>query len=117
MSAFVRAPWASPQSCYSVLIAGPTEEPITLDEAKLRAGLDWEPGDPRDALMQGFIAAARNQVEQDTGLALLTQTREVTVLVPPGGGVVPLPMQALPLQAITDLTALTQIGGSRLALD
>lgn len=77
-------------------------EPLTLDEAKLRAGLDWTLGDPRDALMTGFIAAARAKVEQDTGLALLTQTRDVyldavydrTIVLPP---------QSMPLQAVTSV--------------
>jgi uncharacterized phiE125 gp8 family phage protein len=91
---FVDVPWRSPQSVSSVLIDGPTEEPLTLDEAKLRAGLDWAPGDPRDALMTGFIAAARSLVEQRTGLALLTQTREITITTT--DLVMPIPWQALP---------------------
>jgi hypothetical protein len=64
----------------SVLVDGPAFEPLTLEEAKLRAGLDWPAGDPRDALMDSFIKAARQKVEQDTGLALAEQTR----LVPRG---------------------------------
>jgi hypothetical protein len=84
----------------SVLIEGPTEEPLTLDQGKLRAGLDWPTGDPRDDLMTGFIAAARSQVEQRTGLALLTQTRDVTFAWLEC--VMPLPWQALPVQSMTD---------------
>lgn len=52
-------------------------EPLTLDEGKLRAGLDWAAGDPRDALMTGFIAAARRKVQQDTGVVPLLQTYDV----------------------------------------
>jgi len=52
-------------------------EPLTIAEGKLRAGLNWPPGDPRDALMASFIAAARNKVEQDTGLALLYQIHDL----------------------------------------
>jgi hypothetical protein len=106
---FVSTPWQSPLSVSSVLVEGPTEEPFTLDEAKLLAGLDWDAGDPRDDLMSGFIAAARSQVEQDTGLALLTQTRTVTITAPYGGAV-PLPVQALPVQSITDPTGSDVIG-------
>jgi hypothetical protein len=112
---FVTTPWQQPLSVSSVLAVGPTEEPLTLDEGKLRAGLDWALGDPRDALMQGFISAARSQVEQDTGLALLTQTRNVTFAPTPPpafwaspwwSGVsnvatIPLPVQAWPVQSVT----------------
>src|SRR5882672_2904249 len=99
-SPFIRAPWAWPQSVSSVLVAGPAFEPLTLDEGKLRAGLDWTAGDPRDDLMKGFIAAARQKVEADTGLALATQTRLVTFAAT--DGVMPMPWQTMPLQSITD---------------
>ena len=85
-----------------MLLVGPTEEPLTLDEAKLRAGLSWAPGDPRDALMQSFIKAARQKVEQDTGLALLQQTRLVTINVA-AGATVPIPAQTMPTISITAL--------------
>jgi hypothetical protein len=98
LSTFVSTPWMMPQAVASVLVMRPTEEPLTLDEAKLRAGLDWVPGDPRDALMRGFIAAARAQVELDTGLALLTQTRKVTTAASPYQ---PIPWQAWPVQSMT----------------
>jgi uncharacterized phiE125 gp8 family phage protein len=97
------APWAYPRSAQSVLVEGPSEEPLTLAEGKLRAGLDWPDGDPRDDLMKGFITAARQQVEKDTGLALIKQTRDVTLAIVPGAPV-PLPMHALPLIAITETT-------------
>jgi hypothetical protein len=107
VSSFVRAPWSQPISVSSVLVTGPTEEPITLDQAKLAAGLDWPSGDPRDAQMQGFIAAARQQVELDTGLALLTQTRDVTIEASAAyGWVIPMPSQAMPVQTISGPTAL-----------
>ena len=62
-----------------MLTVPPVLEPLTLTEAKLRAGLDWAPGDPRDALMTSFIQAARSQVERDTGIALLEQTHTVSL--------------------------------------
>jgi uncharacterized phiE125 gp8 family phage protein len=103
---FVRAAWEVPQSVYSVLIEPPTEEPITLEEAKLRAGLTWADGDPRDALMGDHIKAARAKVELDTGLALLTQTRDVYFSLDPMlfTGIVPLPGQCSPVQSIQDVT-------------
>jgi len=99
---FIPAPWAWPKSVTSVLVTAPTWEPITLDQAKLAAGLDWPAGDPRDDQMTGYIKAAREQVERDTGLALPQQTRHVTMTLVPGAPM-PLPMQALPLQSITTL--------------
>jgi hypothetical protein len=125
VSNFVAAPWASPWSVSSIVVTPPSEEPLTLDQAKLLANLDWPTGDPRDAMMTSFISAARQQVEQDTGLALLTQTRNVTITVrqtyygyygywsafgyigydgyyyPPDPVIIPLPNQARPLQSIT----------------
>lgn len=52
-------------------------EPLTLAQGKSLAGLQWADGDARDVLMQGFIAAARAKVEQDTGIALLLKTYDV----------------------------------------
>jgi hypothetical protein len=101
--AFVRAPWDTPRGVYSVLLVPPAIEPLTVDEAKLRAGLSWPPADPREGLMAEFIKAAREQVERDTGLALLTQTREVHVAAElPAGAPVPLPPQCTPVQSLVE---------------
>ncbi|MEP7304211.1 MAG: hypothetical protein ABJA98_01710 [Acidobacteriota bacterium] len=62
-----------------MLVTAPVLEPLTLEQAKLRAGLDWAAGDPRDVLMTGFIQTARNQVERETGVALLEQTHAVPI--------------------------------------
>jgi uncharacterized phiE125 gp8 family phage protein len=77
-------------------------EPLTVAEGKLRAGLVWEELDEREALMTGFIAAARAKVEQDTGLALLTQVRDV--YLDALSGTIQLPMQSLPLQSVSSVT-------------
>lgn len=96
-------PWAL-FGAWSVLVVPPVEEPLTLAEGKLRAGLDWPttiPEDPRDQLMRDHIAAARAQVEQDTGLALLTQTRDVRIVSMAGAPeLLALPAQSLPLQEV-----------------
>lgn len=101
-TSFVPPPWMQPRSVSSVLVVAPVEEPLTIEDGKQRAGLYWVSPDPRDDLMTAFIKAAREKVEQDTGLALLTQTRAITVADPPPNGIVPLPAQALPVQSITD---------------
>lgn len=94
--------WPPPHAVVA-LVDGPIGEPISLDEGKLRAGLDWSDGDPRDALMMSFIKAARHKVEQDTGWALLTQTLDVWYdhVTPP----VVLPEGCRPLQAVTSITS------------
>lgn len=86
----------------SVLVDPPAEEPLTLDEAKGRAGLNWPAGDPRDVMMRGFIAAARSKVEKDTGLALLTQTRDI-YLDAVFGYALTLPSQSRPLKSVTSI--------------
>jgi hypothetical protein len=99
---FVRTPWSQPTAVYSVLVVPPSEEPLTLPEAKLRAALDWPDGDPRDALMRDVLAAARAKVELDTELALLTQTRDVFVSLPVDYvGPFPIPAQCTPAQSLT----------------
>lgn len=102
-TAFIGAPWYMPPVT-SALVVAPIVEPLTLDEAKLVAGLDWPAGDARDGLMKKHIAAARAKVEFDTGLALLTQTRAITFSTAAlwSSGIIPLPMQSLPLQSLTD---------------
>lgn len=58
-----------------ILITGPTEEPVSV--AELRAHLR-DPADP-DAVLMRLIKSAREYVEEATGLALITQTRELTL--------------------------------------
>lgn len=56
------------------IITGPTAEPVTLTEAKRWLQLDEIGGD--DSLIAGLVAAARQNVEAETGLFLMTQTIE-----------------------------------------
>jgi uncharacterized phiE125 gp8 family phage protein len=99
----------APPHVISVCTEPPSEEPFTLDEIKLRAGLDWTPPDPRDQLMIDFLRAARAKVEQDTGLALLEQTREIYLDVV-RGTVIVLPWQSLPLIADDAITTVDTAG-------
>lgn len=127
MGVFVQAPFWSQQHRYatfphavSVVVTPPAEEPLTRTQAILRAGFDgaWTGGDPRDALFDGFIAAARSKVEQDTGLALLTQTRDVyfDAITERSDGTVMLPAQSLPLQQVVSIKS-TDTGGVVNTLD
>jgi hypothetical protein len=103
---FVATPWSAPSAVWCQLTVPPTEEPMTLSEAKIRAGLDgvWPAGDARELLLTDFIREARSQVEHDTGLALLTQTHEIEFLaaICPAQRV-PMPSQTLPAQSITNI--------------
>lgn len=74
------------------LITPPTEEPITLEEAKAQARLT---GDEDNALVASYIAAAREACEQYMHRALLTQTWQLVLSA--FANEIPLPM-AWPLQ-------------------
>lgn len=56
-----------------IKIAGPTEEPVTLEEVKLFLRVD---GTDEDALIEGLIASAREAAEHLTNTSLCTQTLE-----------------------------------------
>jgi uncharacterized phiE125 gp8 family phage protein len=103
-----RRTWPAPHA-RSVLVTAPVIEPLSLAQAKLRAGLDWADGDPRDQLALDFLAAARAKVEQDTGLALLTQTRDVYLDAIYGSTIV-LPDQSRPLQSVTSIKSTDTAG-------
>ncbi len=53
------------------LITPPTEEPVTLEEAKAQCRIDL---DDEDAMINVLITAAREQCEHILGRSLLTQT-------------------------------------------
>lgn len=59
-----------------ILITAPTAEPITLAEAKLHARVEH---DADDAMITGFIAAAREDAEHELGRPLAAQVWQVTV--------------------------------------
>ncbi len=67
----------------AILVSAPQEEPVTRDEAKAHARID---GDAEDARVDALIAAARAEVENRTGRAMMAQGwRIVRDTVPPGG--------------------------------
>lgn len=76
------------------LFAGPTIEPLTVQEAK-----DWAriTDDAEDDLVEGLIRSARAHVEQLSGRALLTQTWELYLDEFPEQIDIPRP----PLQSVT----------------
>jgi len=84
-------------------------EPLTVAQLKLRANLDWDPGDPRDVGLTDTLAAARRQVEHDTGLCLRRQWRDVS-LDRVYARLLTLPAQSQPLQRI-DLIESTDSAG------
>jgi uncharacterized phiE125 gp8 family phage protein len=95
----------------SILVEPPADEPVTIADVKLRAELDWLDGDPRDALATQLIQTAREFVEADTGLALLTQTRDVFFdHVPPCATPILLPTYCAPVQTVLSWQVRTQSG-------
>ena len=84
-------------------------EPLTITQGKLRAGLDWVDGDPRDALMRGFIAAARAKLEHDTGIALLLKTYDVFFDALPRDRT-PIALPWRPVQVLDSFASLDSLG-------
>lgn len=86
----------------------PSEEPLTLDEAKAHLR-QTESAD--DALITNLIYGARGYVEDHTGRAMVTQTWQLFLDDFPGpyrGGEILLPLP--PLQQVTSLTYLDSDG-------
>lgn len=77
----------------------PSVEPITLAEAKANLRIDH---DSEDALIEGLIRAAREEVEASTGLALIDQDwRRVLDRVPSSGRVL---LHRHPVKSIISVT-------------
>lgn len=80
---------------------GPTIEPISLDQAKEHCRIaSGETG--HDAKLVDIISAAREQVENDTNQALITQTFTLSLDEFPGDGRIYVPMK--PLIAVSAIT-------------
>lgn len=94
-----RGRYAVPLHATSVVVVEPTTEPMDVPTAKAYARIT---GTDLDALFPSWIKTARIKVEQDTGLALLTQTRDVYLDAFPAH-VLTLPSQSAPLQSVTSV--------------
>jgi uncharacterized phiE125 gp8 family phage protein len=99
------------------LITAPTEEPLTLAEAKLQCRID---GSDEDTLLTSLITVARQQAEQRTGSAVLTQTWELALDDFPRGAI---DLLMAPIQSITSVKYIDPegveqtVGSSNYALD
>lgn len=94
-------------SFYTRTVA-PTVEPITLADAKLHLRVTQ---DEQDAHIAASIAAAREQFEQDTGRALLSQTWTLTMDTFPGSAS-PIRLLRSPLIAVTSIVYKDTAGSS-----
>ncbi len=85
------------------LVTPQAQEPVTLEEMKehLRVG-----GDAEDALISGYLAAARAWAELYTGRAFVTQSWQAHFAGWPADGCFELPMP--PLQSVTWVSYTTE---------
>lgn len=77
------------------LIAGPLMEPVTLAQAKAHLRVDTM---EEDILISSLILTSRLHIEAALGLALITQTWQLTLNDWPKGNAIPLPLH--PVSAV-----------------
>ncbi|MEM8663858.1 MAG: head-tail connector protein [Pseudomonadota bacterium] len=83
----------------AILVSAPQAEPVTRDEAKAHARID---GSAEDAQVDALIKAARTEVENRTGRALMAQGWRIVRDGVPAGGVVRLaPAPVISVDAVT----------------
>lgn len=87
------------------MAAVPTAEPLTYAQVKALLQLG---DDTNQTWLTSRIIAARQKVEQDTGLRLITQTLDVYFDAFPADGTLYLPVE--PLQSVTSLTVTSSTG-------
>lgn len=92
------------------IIIPPTEEPVTLADARHHCRVD---GNDDDTLLTALIVAAREQAEHETGRALCTQTRELVLDAFPESFV----LRGAPIQSIFSVKYLDAINGAQQTLD
>ncbi len=85
------------------LVTAPTLDPVSLAEARAQCKLDIP---DEDALIAGYLLAAREHVETETHRALITQTWDLTLDEWPEQIVLPRP----PVQSVTAITYLDSAG-------
>jgi len=86
------------------LITAPTAEPLSYAEIKAQLQRN---SDEHEALLSDLIVAARQKVEEDTGLKLLSQTWDLTLDAFPDDAIY-LPLE--PLQSVTSITVTNTAG-------
>ncbi|WP_417684649.1 head-tail connector protein [Roseibium sp.] len=91
----------------STLIAPPGVEPVTV--ADMRAHLRLT-GPQEDALLSELVVAARQQVERETGRALIAQGWRLYLEHWPVGRIIQLPVA--PVIAVTEITAYDHDGNA-----
>lgn len=83
----------------AILVSGPVAEPVTREAAKAHARID---GAAEDERVDALIAAARAEVENRTGRALMAQSWRIVRDAIPRGGVVRLaPAPVISVDALT----------------
>jgi uncharacterized phiE125 gp8 family phage protein len=90
------------------IIVPPAVEPLTLAQVKLHLRLD---GSAEDALLTGLIAAARQYLEADTGLALISRTLRFYLDDWPTDGLIQLAIS--PLQTLESVTVYDASGNAQ----
>lgn len=88
-----------------ILTTPPTAEPITLVQVKAHLRLD---DDHEDALLTSLITTAREHLERETGLCLLSQTWRLCIDLWPRDGI--LKIVKYPVQAIQNVMVYDQTG-------
>ncbi len=89
---------------------GPTEEPITLDDAKAHLRVDNDDAG-ENAWITTAIQAAREQVENDTRRALFTQTLRLNLDQFPMSNAILIPRP--PLQSVASITYVDSDGATQ----
>jgi len=90
------------------VVTAPTVEPVTLAEAREHCRID---NDDENRTLTRLIQSAREQVENDTARALITQTLRMYLDEFPDGDAIELPRP--PLAAITSLTYVDAAGATQ----
>lgn len=91
------------------IITPPSEEPVSLDEAKAHCRVDVADD---DVLITALITAAREQAEHETGRSLCTQTRELVLDAFPDACV----LRGAPIQSVVSVKYL-DLDGNEQTLD
>ena len=89
----------------AILVEGPAAEPVSLAEAKAHARID---GTAEDALVGSLITAARAEVENRTGRALVTQKWRIVKDQVPASGVMRL--APAPIRSVDKVTVYGDAG-------